>query len=141
MIGTLDNARLLATSTRRELTGMDWRVIGSGCDRVAWLAPDGIVYKRIHDTGDCDSNDLEWENFERLSEMDLPENFFLAETFPYYIGGETIIAQEYITGGSILRGFLNDIFDNFSSKFGILDAGYENVIVKGGRYYLIDIVC
>lgn len=142
MIGSNDNACLLATSTRRELAGMGWSLIGTGADREAWLAPDNVIYKRIHFDGDCESNDLEWANYERLSEMSLPENCFLPKTFVYYMlgSGETIIAQEYITG-PYLRGWLNDIFPGFNSKYDLLDMGWDNVIVNSGRYYLIDIVC
>lgn len=98
MIGTEANAAIAATLLSSDLPN-GWTLIGKGCYRTVFLAPDGFAYKVCHDTEDdaFTENEEEYYNFVLRADDVIRLSNGKARLAPsFYYSDFDIIAMEFV---------------------------------------------
>lgn len=93
----------------------DWKYLGQGCFRAAYVSPDGVVYKVQHDG--CyggQSNTSEYRKYNRLRiEHRMPEGARFPVLSNWEVGGpDTVNAMEYV--GKTLNVYSGDDYYKYS---------------------------
>jgi hypothetical protein len=138
-IGSAKNARHIAEFASEmpygsERAPADWKYLGSGWSRTAYLGPDEAVYK----VGLERVNKQERHNVSVLRKIEHPDIKVPACTSWTVKLNKTIQvvnAMEFIKGK---RGFPTG-YDDVFSVFGMQDGFGGNYIIKDGKCYIIDL--
>lgn len=130
MIGNAEDARFIRDWSLRRYKddpyGYDsapsapegWKRLGKGCYRIAYLSPDGVVYKVEHDYGGAgwpQSNRGEDKNLRRYRFTKMPEGCRLPRWQYFELDGKGVMAMEK--------------FDTLLWQFGRYEEG-------NGKYYV-----
>lgn len=129
-----------------------FRYLGSGISRVAWLHRESGDVVKI---GDMDSNENEVRNSERLysepslkGKVNIPVAIHLFDCGEYdsvilaeYVDGETTTCNAYYgrycdCGHSPCHVAVQN---NLVELTGVGDLHYDNVLVKDGEYWIVDL--
>lgn len=139
-VGSAKNAQYIteyadSTSYYSEDAPDDWKYLGAGWSRTAYLGPDEAVYK----VGLGYVNKQERHNVSVLRKIEHPKIKVPACTswtvHSRHDKRNIVNAMEYVNGK---RGLPNG-FDDVSSVFGIQDCFSANFIIKGDTCYIIDL--
>lgn len=156
MPGVIEEAMKVLTFERGQVED-GWKYLGCGSYRYAYLSPDGVVYKKLKHPGEYDDsmNFQEYKNVLYckgipLAGWDVPH----AEVFE--IDGQDVIAMEFIDGEKDFDcdawlGHIEcncpkpngicvwDIWQQPMQYWNMQDIGPENVVIKDGIRYLVDV--
>jgi len=133
-----------------------WTRIGSGAYRVAFLSPDGVIYKVEHSYNGVSwgqSNRGEYENILRMIRQNVRHDFCRLPKSTYFqLDGRGVMAMEYIDGErpdmwqcgyrcncTKLTGECNTpVIDSIEIAFGITDMHAGNIAwVPAQRTYVL----
>lgn len=147
MTGNLTDATAALTSFRRGT--MENAFSFDGSSRMVFLI-NGVIYKVNRDAEDFNTEEFTMGN--RLRPL-LPENVAIPEMSLFDIGGEPVLAMEFIsgidTGECSARFFSLECEDDGEcmsdrlianlNKIGWADSTWGNAILSNGTYFLIDV--
>ena len=122
-------AQRIAATHKRPFNdiGPDWKYLGSGCARHAFLGPDNVVYKIAIDDYGIRQQRREIETIEKMRGVKLNSNWSIPNATQY----NDVIAMEYIEEFVAYPEKAPVVFEN-------LDTRSNNIRRKGGVWYLID---
>lgn len=114
MIGNIEEATLILRHVRSYQEGQGWlyctpgapegwEVLGSGCYRIAYLSPSGVVYKVQLHRDSLQSNEGEFRNIREQFFRKMPIGCRLPRVGLFQADGEHVIAMEHFT--QLLRNF------------------------------------
>lgn len=155
MIGSMEYAETLAEYEWSDEFPSGWSYIGEGGQRLALIAPDGVIYKKDK-PGAQGCNEDEYLNYLKLRKTNII-GWKLPETGLFMVGYECIVSMQYIDGQEDVecirdgRGFNLGCtcgkrpctaweWEKIKSKWGVIDVSAFNIIVTDHARYLIDMV-
>lgn len=97
MIGCVEDAELIHEYSIDGLLPLDWTIAGEGSARIAYVSPDGIVYKvEISPEG---SNSHEFLNINRIRKGEKLKGWDVPEASLYVLDFDvSVIAMEFVSG-------------------------------------------
>lgn len=118
--------------------------VGKGCSRIVYRVANK-VYK-FNRSDIHDSNLEEYENWQRLSSMDLHPDICLPAfeliTLKFKKNKVNVIVSDFIDGAQVENNEESDsLLVDFSNQTGMNDCWENNVIVKDNKYWLVDLEC
>lgn len=115
----------------------DIRYLGHGCERVAFLLPDGTVGKFTRNPSYTNQQEAEIENWRRCKEAMVsdPDRFVgwgVPDMELIYTPVAPVIVAEYIEADT-------DGVSGFTNPWNARDAHYDNIRQRDGVRYIIDL--
>jgi len=129
----------------------DFEIVGVGGTRVAYLGPDGLVYKVNCDIDFASQQKAEYDNWLRVSQMSLPHDFAVPDMARIDTANGIVIVMEYIRGIEAPWCFAGDcrchlpvcanrLCNDLMDATGLSDILACNVIIDefDGMWYIVD---
>jgi len=115
-------------------------IAGAGQGRVAFRVGDHVYKVDRRRTSDHNNNRMEFENYQRVVSMEIPEGFAVPETMLIEVfDGQAVIVMQYIERDPNLDQPDWYYADAFAEATGIGDLHPENIILANDLCYIVDI--